>query len=252
MRCFLLTKLINKIRTEQWFNSLTNTSFQWVKKDPSSWLAENVPSKLSEIPKDINSNRIQEIAKETSKLGKLPLWEGYEEAGVRNSKQVSTSKHIGNFYSWLIKEKKPINVIEFGTAFGVSGMYWLSGIEQNKVGQLLTFEPNTTWASIAEKNLRSIGSRFNLTVGTFEDNIDGVLVGEIDFAFVDAIHTNEFVLPQFELVLQRISNNAIIVFDDINFSEDMMDCWENIATDSRVKSSLVFVSKIGIVEISPS
>ena len=101
---------------------------------------------------------------------------------------------MGRFFSWLVTNRRPSVIVEFGTAFGVSGMYWLFGLESNGGGTLLTFEPNDVWARIAEANLVAIGRRFELTVGTFEENIDRNLSpGErIDIAFIDAIHTSEF------------------------------------------------------------
>jgi len=97
----------------------------------------------------------------------------------------------------LVQKRKPEIIVEFGTAFGVSGMYFLAGLNLNKKGKLLTFDPNTVWAKLAKDNLSKISDRFKLTNGTFEDNIDNVLPEgqHIDIAFIDAIHTKEFVLP---------------------------------------------------------
>jgi predicted O-methyltransferase YrrM len=99
----------------------------------------------------------------------------------------------------LTRRLKPEIVVEFGAAFGVSGMHWLSGLRANAGGRLFTFEPNEVWAELARVNLERIHHPFELTVGTFEDNI--AVLGDqlIDLAFIDAIHTSEFVLPQFDL-----------------------------------------------------
>lgn len=114
---------------------------------------------------------------------------------------------MGNLFANLVKKRKPSVIVEFGTAFGVSGMYWIAGLEANNYGELLTFEPNKVWAEIARKNLSAIGSRFQLVIGTFEENIDLYLGHDrrIDIAFIDAIHTSEFVIPQFKLVIDRLA-----------------------------------------------
>ena len=39
----------------------------------------------------------------------------------------------------------------------------------------------------------------------------------IDMAFIDAIHTKEFVITQLDLVVARSNKNAIIILDGINF-----------------------------------
>lgn len=40
----------------------------------------------------------------------------------RQPNQVKTSADYGRIYSWLIKARGTRSVVEFGTAFGVSGM----------------------------------------------------------------------------------------------------------------------------------
>jgi predicted O-methyltransferase YrrM len=187
------------------------------------------------------------------------LWSGYESLpdiggrsyrGVkRSSDEVRTSSAMGRFFAWLVTDRRPAVVVEFGTAFGVSGMFWLSGLERNGAGRLLTFEPNEVWADIARRNLAAVSRRFELTVGTFEENIDRVLApGErIDVAFIDAIHTSAFVEPQFEAVAARLAGGGLVLLDDIDFSADMRSCWERIRDDRRLAAS-VEVDRVGIVE----
>ena len=130
-------------------------------------------------------------------------------------------------------------------------MYWLTGLEANGAGKLFTFEPHRDWAAIARENLRSIGTRFELIEGTFEEKV-GSILGDgpsIDIAFIDAIHTSEFVLPQFEQVVQRLKPGGLVLFDDIDFSDDMADCWRGLAHDDRVLSSVAVAGHVGIVEI---
>src|SRR6185312_8007491 len=97
-------------------------------------------------------------------LGEYALWEGYGQPGAtRDAKAVSARRNIGCFYAWLARRRMPSSIIaEFGSAFGVSGMYWLSGIEERGCGELLSFEVNLDWARLAEANLASIGDRFHL------------------------------------------------------------------------------------------
>ena len=130
-------------------------------------------------------------------------------------------------------------------------MYFLAGIQANNEGKLLTFEPNSVWAKLAQKNLSQISNRFDLTVGTFEKKIDSVLQqGEtIDMAFIDAIHTKEFVIPQLDIVVARSSKKAIIILDDINFSDNMKECWNYVSADRRFSSSVTLGDRVGILEL---
>ena len=160
---------------------------------------------------------------------------------------------MGRFFAWLVRVRRPQLIVEFGTAFGVSGMYWLAALEAAGEGRLLTFEPNPVWQSIAERNLSEVGARYVAVAGTFEASIDSVRQpGEyIDLAFVDAIHTSAFVRPQVELLIERLAPNGLILLDDIAFSPDMRQCWEAFARDDRVAASVVVGGRVGVLELAP-
>lgn len=222
----------------------------WIKK--SGWLADHVPDRPF-TPKAPSQRRlILDLAFSAEDLGKLPLWEGYEALAeyrrrdtTRSSGEVSTSESKGLFFTNLVVARRPEVIVEFGTAFGISGMYWLAGMEAISKGHLYTFEPNAIWADVARQNLSAIGPRrYTLTNGTFEDNVN--VVKGIDIAFIDAIHTSEFVLKQFALVAERANPSAVVLFDDIEFSDDMVSCWKRIA--SEAKSSVSF-GDFGVVEL---
>lgn len=227
----------------------------WVKKEENSWLSQifggdSIKPKTSEY-----SRKIERLAQQTNSIGAQPLWEGYAGNNIGGSTrmpdEVRTAAAMGDLYTYLVLERKPKIIVEFGTAFGVSGMYFLAGINANNEGRLLTFEPNDVWAKLAEKNLSQISDRFELTIGTFEENIDNVLPQDqsIDLAFIDAIHTKEFVVPQLDIVVARSSNKAIIVLDDINFSDNMRECWKAVSNDNRFAASVALGRRAGILEL---
>jgi predicted O-methyltransferase YrrM len=141
-------------------------------------------------------------------------------------------------------------IVEFGTAFGVSGMYWLSGLETNGSGHLFTYDPNENWLTVARDNLSAVSSKFTSTLGTFEENVDRTL-GErrVDVAFIDAIHTPEFVRPQFELVAERLTPGGVVIVDDIHFSPEMASLWTQLARDSRVLASCALSGRAGLLQL---
>lgn len=226
----------------------------WHRKDKNSFLGNIFSRNYYFTKSSAFSKKIETLAAETNNLGAQPLWQGYKsfnKGGTgRKPDEVRTNPKMGDIFTQLAVNKKPNTIVEFGTAFGVSGMYFLAGLEQNGTGELLTFEPNTIWADIARNNLQQISNRFILTNGTFEENIDQLLTNRplIDIAFIDAIHTKEFVQKQLEIVLSKASKNAIILLDDIDFSEDMSECWEESAADPRFVSSLKLGNRVGILE----
>jgi predicted O-methyltransferase YrrM len=221
-------------------------------------ILDNAPTSFQRLD---DFRRIEQRAAETERLGAKPLWEGYRDVpnyprttidSVRSSNQVRSTALMGEFFSWLTMKLVPETIVEFGTAFGISGMYWLAGLNHNRHGRLLAFEPNSVWADIAYGNLSSISDRFDLTVGTFEQNIYTKLGQneKVDIAFVDAIHTSEFVLSQFDILLKMAMPNGMILFDDINFSEDMKSCWQSLARHHQVRTSAIVNERLGIVELA--
>ena len=230
-------------------------ALSWVKKSPRAWLATTLFTDSSVRPPICGASAaIEALANQTNDLGPQQLWMGYKDkarGGTRLPDGVRTSRISGNLFCHIVKLRRPHTIIEFGAAFGISGMYWLAGLEENAAGVLYTFEPNGEWAAIAEHNLKRIGGRFKLTVGTFEESVDTSMPQDklIDLAFIDAIHTTEFVIKQLELVIERSAPGAIIVLDDIDFSDDMRHCWSIVSRDPRFVASAVVGARIGIVEL---
>jgi predicted O-methyltransferase YrrM len=229
----------------------------WIREGRDSWMIRHLKAGTMRIREDHRVVQIEQLSVRNDRLGPQEVWppylqlkDYYDQSDRRTPRQVRCSRQMGNFFSYLVHVRRPDIVVEFGGAFGVSGMYWLSALEDNSRGRLLSFEPNEGWAGIAEKNLAAIGSRFTLVRGTFEENIDIVLnEGErIDIALIDAIHTDEFVLPQFEMVAKRLVSDGLILIDDVHF-RGMNGCFEKIALDPRIRSSAVLCDHVGMVEL---
>lgn len=158
----------------------------------------------------------------------------------------------GDLYAWLVAKRRPPVIVEFGAAFGVSGMYWLAGLKAAGAGHLYSFEINPAWAALANENMARIGSRYTLTVGSFEDCVDRVLEGRaIDVALVDGIHTRTFIARQFEVLLSRSSRGALLLFDDIDFpAGQMREGWDEIWRRTEVAAACEVNGHTGIVELA--
>lgn len=236
-------------------SAATDIPIHWVRRDPASRLSRILAGDSIRPPRGEKSAQIEEIARQTNAMGPQPLWEGYGGdnvgADTRDPDAVRTDALMGNLYTHLVRGCAPRVMVEFGTAFGVSGMYFLQGMEANGQGCLYTFEPNDVWAQIARKNLAQISDRFRSVVGTFEENVDTTLPASepIDMAFIDAIHTRAFVVAQLEIVVARCRPGAVVLLDDIGFSDDMRACWEEVAADPRFVVSAALGDRVGIVEL---
>ncbi|MEM6729027.1 MAG: class I SAM-dependent methyltransferase [Pseudomonadota bacterium] len=194
-----------------------------------------------------------------SEVGGRPLWEGYQDVtdyprkttGNRTANQVSTRPRVGAFFTWLVEALRPDAVVEFGTAFGASGMYFLRGLERAEHGHLFTYEPNTDWVEFARENLTSVSERFTSTNDTFEAAAERTLKpASVGLAFIDAIHTKAFVDAQFAILRDYLAPGAVVLFDDIYFSEDMEACWTSIAQADGIAASAQMGRRLGIVKMA--
>ncbi len=257
----MLRRLLRPLR--QGLAARAPLSVGWIRRDAGSWLAAHLPGTSFRPPAPPQAALIETIAAETEALGRQALWEGYADAYkrdadmpwagkamARSSEEVRSQPRMGRVFAWLAATRKPGVIVEVGTAFGVSGMYWVAGLEQAGGGELLTFDPNETWHAIASRNIARISPRATAVPRTMEDALDGTLGGRaVDLCFIDAIHTGEFVRAQLDLILPRLSPGALVLLDDITFSDDMAACWRALAADPQFRASLALDARVGLLEL---
>ena len=227
---------------------LTHLELRWLKR--GGWLGRQLTGNIPPAPR---KDQIESAAQTTDSLGPQQLAAEYGEAGgTRTPGVVRSSSYAGDLYAWLVQQRTPATVVEFGSAFGVSGMYFCTGLEATGGGHLYTFEINRDWADIAERNIRSISNRFTLTRGTFEDEVASVVRAPIDLALVDGIHTYEFVTRQFDILKPRMSRGGLIAFDDIDFAKPgtrMHEAWTDIAGSNEIVAAVEIQGRLGLVEL---
>ncbi|WP_406815941.1 class I SAM-dependent methyltransferase [Mycobacterium sp. M23085] len=190
---------------------------------------------------------IEATAQATNKIGALPLAEAYGQPGAtRKPKQVRAASWQGDLYAYLVGWQDPSIVVEFGSAFGVSGMYLSSALRH---GWMYSFEINPSWADIAERNIKSVTDRYTLTRGAFEDHA-GDIPGPVDLALVDGIHTRDFVTRQWHILKPRMAPGGWVLFDDIDFNRGMGEAWLDVCADSHVVGAVEVSKRLGLVELA--
>ena len=220
----------------------------WKRKGPG-WLINNL--NRTSVPKAKRKIFIEDLAWQTDQQGEKPLAKEYSQPGAtRRPNQVRSSPIMGDVFAWLAEIRRPRAIVEFGAAFGFSGMYWLSGLEAAGSGHLYSFEINPIWAELAKANLSAVGSRFTLTLGSFEDHVTKVVPQPIDIAFVDGIHTYEWVMEQYSILKRKVAPGALLLFDDIDFATGRMrECWDEIAASKEVAAACELNDHVGVVEL---
>ncbi len=145
----------------------------------------------------------------------------------------------------LVKRYNPANILELGTCCGFSSIYMSKGSLKSNI---YTIEGDKNVAKIAKDNIEALNCmNIKQRIGKFQDILPSVLseMKIIDFAFIDGHHDEEATIKYFEQIKPFLSKSAILVFDDISWSEGMIKAWNHIKND-KIFNSYDDLNKIGI------
>lgn len=165
--------------------------------------------------------------------------------------KVSKSSFWGMILHKIIRGTRAMSCLELGTCVGVSAAYQATALELQHVGSLVTLEGAVAFAARAEANLKALDlCNVKIVVGRFEDTLDSVLAecAPLDYVFVDGHHEENATLGYFEQILPRMKKDAVLVFDDIDWSEGMKRAWRKIENDSRIALA-VDLGQMGVIAI---
>ncbi len=126
------------------------------------------------------------------------------------------------------------NIVELGTSLGVTTAYLAASTKSNTV---TTFEGADEVAAVALQNFNNLQfNNIEIIKGNFDDTLPKFLQSssKIDLAFVDGNHRKQPTLQYFEMLLEKATNNSILVFDDIHWSKEMEEAWEIICRHPSV------------------
>ncbi|GHT10257.1 O-methyltransferase [Bacteroidia bacterium] len=148
----------------------------------------------------------------------------------------------------LIKEFQPQTALELGTCIGISAAYQATSQKMNGKGTLITMEGAESIARLAEKNIASLHlDNVKVVCGRFGDTLPKVLKENqtIDYVFIDGHHDENATVDYYEMLLPHLSPRALLVFDDISWSEGMKRAWKKISCDEKILLS-VDLTMLGI------
>jgi predicted O-methyltransferase YrrM len=159
---------------------------------------------------------------------------------------------LGRFLTRLVRELSPRSCLELGTGFGVSSAYQAAALELNGQGRLVSLDVEDM-AAIAAPGLARLGlsERVELVGGRIEETLAGACVraAPIDYALLDSDHTEKGTLGDFDAMLPHLADGAVLVLDDVNWTEGMRRAWQTIAGHERVVAA-VELRRLGIVVVS--
>lgn len=162
----------------------------------------------------------------------------------------SVNAKYGQLLFRMARYYKPDQVIELGTALGISTMYLAMG---NPDARIITVEGNPQLAGIASKSFAHLGlGNITLINSSFDEAIPSIIPGVKSNAlvFIDGNHTLEATIRYYEVFCAATRFNSILVLDDIYWSHDMAKAWK-IITGEKCRGLIVDLFRFGIVFSNP-
>lgn len=137
----------------------------------------------------------------------------------------------------LIREFRPETGLEMGACVGISASYQAAAMELNGTGRLITLEGSAVLAQRSIQTIKDLGlaDRASVRLGSFADTLaDSVAeLRPVQWAFIDGHHAEAATLEYTDAILPQMASEAIVVYDDINWSPGMRNAWQRVVADPR-------------------
>ena len=149
----------------------------------------------------------------------------------------------------MVQYYQPKTIVELGTSFGITSAYLAAG---NTNAIVYTCEGAKNIAAIAKRTFSDLHQKnIELTEGDFTKTLPALLLRlqHVDFAFVDGNHRKQPTLDYFAQLLNVSTSSTILIFDDIHWSAEMEEAWDEIQQHPGVTLT-VDLFFIGIVVLS--
>lgn len=139
---------------------------------------------------------------------------------------------------------QPAELVEMGACVGISASYQGAALALNgRPARLVTLDGAEPLAEQSADTIKRLGldEYASVITGRFQDTLPTVLderSGRIDWVFVDGHHDGPATLAYLEQILPHLAPEAILAFDDIDYSPDMRAAWQQIKSDKRFHMTL--------------
>jgi predicted O-methyltransferase YrrM len=162
------------------------------------------------------------------------------------SKRSSITHKYGKLLYRTVGYFKSEIIIELGTCLGFGSMYLASG---NNKSKLFTMEGSEELVKKSKENFSQMKmDRITVVPGNFDDTLSSVFAKQprVDLFFIDGNHRKTAVLNYFRQCLPYVTDDSVLIVDDIRWSEEMLEAWREICNHQTVTLSLDLF-RLGIV-----
>jgi len=139
-----------------------------------------------------------------------------------NKRMLAITKDTGIFYNMLLRIQKPKKILEIGTSFGYSTLWFADAMDKNS--KIITIEKNPKKIKLAKKNFDKAGvsGMIEIKEGIARDVLiqlskfkKSKIQARFDFVFIDA--DKEEYPFYFDICLPMLKKGGIIAADNIIF-----------------------------------
>jgi predicted O-methyltransferase YrrM len=149
------------------------------------------------------------------------LIDGQTLASIRDRSFMAIAPEVGRLIHLLVRSRRPVLVVEFGTSFGLSTIHILAALRDNGFGRLVTTEQSASKATRAAQHLTQAGlsDLVDIRQGDAFQTLSDI-VG-VDLLLLDGwkpLH-----LPLLRQMEPAFSPGCLVIADDvISMSEKLM------------------------------
>lgn len=155
----------------------------------------------------------------------------------------------------LARELRPASILELGACVGISASYQAAALELNGYGRLLTLEGSDVLADRSQATFAELGlaGRASVRQGRFAETLGAAAesLQPVGIAFIDGHHVGTATIDYMEQILPFVGPEAVLVFDDVNWSEGMRAAWRTIKESERFALTVDHRS-VGLAVVSRS
>jgi len=167
--------------------------------------------------------------------------------GRKEVQLLSRLLHYMSGDEYVSGRKRGLNVVELGTSLGITTAYLAMADGRNSV---VSFEGCEQLAQMAALNWEKLKvSSIRTVIGNLDDTLyiyAREMRDPIDLVLMDANHTGAATLRYFECLWPHMDADGVLVLDDIRYSRDMYEAWQQIASHPAVSASMD-LGKMGLV-----
>ncbi len=159
------------------------------------------------------------------------------------------------FYYWIARQFKSQSILELGTNLGVSGQYFYHALADNSIARFVSLEGIPALQECARHRLEGmthVQASYHLYTGFYSELLPQVLPEHpaYDLVFIDGHHQYQPTLDYFWQIKPYLADDAILLFDDINWNSGMQQAWLELQKVPHTIAIDFF--KMGVLIYSPT